>query len=393
MSSGRGSSNRQKRGSRARGGAHDRPDRDARRSGPASQAVADTEDEPLSYDPSFEDFDVPQRVEEFVENVRQLVGDASVELGRVIRLDRSYPLVLTRNGTVRAEHAIALVKGGETRAAIGDWVAVGTPSGHDKAVIESIFERSSQFARWDAGSFGTRQVLAANIETVLAVQPLSKRGPNCDRLVRSAVLAREGGCAFAVILTKCDRVDQKTLHEQVQQVDAALAGNVEVVVTSSKERFGLENVLALVPEGSCALLLGESGAGKSTMVNELLNDSVLDVGEVRERDDQGRHTTVARRMMKIPGAGLLVDAPGLRSLPLLDETRGMALTFPEIDALLGGCRFRDCTHGAEPGCAVTQGVRDGLVDAARLALYRTLAQEMVTNRRSLDLAAPSSITK
>ena len=117
------------------------------------------------------------------------------------------------------------------------------------------------------------------------------------------------------------------------------------------------------------------------------------MGEVRGRDDQGRHTTVARRMVKVPDAGVLVDAPGLRSLPLLDEEAGLARTFPEIDELVGGCRFRDCTHGNEPGCAVQEGVREGTVDPGRLEEYRMLVSEMLNNRRGLDPAAKASLTK
>jgi len=154
-----------------------------------------------------------------------------------------------------------------------------------------------------------------------------------------------------------------------------------------------EVVRGMIPAGGTALLLGESGAGKSTLVNALLGAEVLGVGEVRGRDDQGRHTTVARRMLKVPGAGVLVDAPGLRSLPLLEEERGLARTFPEISQREPSCRFRDCTHGSEPGCAVRAGLEEGAVDAWRLEEYRSLAAEMLKNRRGLDPSAKASITQ
>ena len=165
------------------------------------------------------------------------------------------------------------------------------------------------------------------------------------------------------------------------------------MVVSSRQGTGLDDVRALLPAGHSGLLLGESGAGKSTLVNTLLGAEVLGTTEVRDRDDRGRHTTVARRMFKLPGAGLVVDAPGLRSLHLLDEERGLELAYPEVARLEEGCRFRDCTHGSEPGCMVREGVAAGEVSETRLAQYRALAAEMFENRRSLDYSAKSSITQ
>lgn len=314
-------------------------------------------------------------------------------LGRVVRLDRGYPLVATPAGPVRAEHAISLVKGADRRACVGDWVVVALPQGHDKAVIDCILPRESELSRWDGHARGQRQVLAANVDVVLVAQALSDRPVSGDRLARSAVLAREGGMGVAAVLTKADRAGEEVLARDVQIAREALGEGARVAVACAREGRGLDEVRALVPPGTCALLLGESGAGKSTLVNALLGAEVLGTSAVRVRDDAGRHTTVARRMLRVPGAGLMVDAPGLRSLPLLDEDRGLALAYPEIAALEGGCRFRDCTHGSEPGCAVRAGVEAGEVAPARLAQYRALAAEMRANRRGLDYAAKASLTK
>ncbi len=315
-------------------------------------------------------------------------------LGRVVRLDRGYPLVTTDAGSFRAEHAIALVKGADVRAAVGDWVVLRLPHGHDKALIERILPRLGAITRWDGSGRGERQVLAANVDVLIVAQPLSRRAVPLDRIVRSVVLAREGGADAAVVLTKADRSpDPGRLADDEAQVRAAVGPGVPVVATSCLRGEGVEDVRALIPAGRCALLLGESGVGKSTLVNTLLGAEVLGVGAVRGRDDQGRHTTVARRMLKVPGAGVLVDAPGLRSMPLLDEDRGLALTFPEIAALVPQCRFRDCTHGSEPGCAVRAGVEAGDVPPDRLAEYRLLAAEMLANRRGLDPSAKASITQ
>lgn len=331
----------------------------------------------------------------FVSNAADArIAQGGLTLGRVIRLDRGYPLVSTPEGPFRAEHAISLVKGTDVRAAVGDWAVVRRPQGHDKARIERLLPRAGELSRWDGSSRGERQVLAANVDVLIVAQPLSKRDVPLDRIVRSVVLANEGGVQPAVALTKADRSpDCERLESDLAAVRRAVGPDVPVVVVSSLDGRGVATVRELIPIGATALLLGESGAGKSTLVNVLLGEEVLGVGEVRGRDDQGRHTTVARRMLKVPDAGVLVDAPGLRSLPLLDEERGLARTYPEISSLVPSCRFRDCTHGGEPGCAVREALVQGDIDEVRLSEYRLLAAEMLANRRRLDPSAKSSITQ
>ncbi len=350
-----------------------------------------------AYTPAFSDFPVPAEVTRAFSSwaaSRDDGGEGGFTLGRVVRLDRGYPLVACAQGAFRAEHAVALVKGDDLRAAVGDWVALRLPRAHDKALIECVLPRLGALSRWDGSSRGERQVLAANVDTLLVVQPLSSRPVGVDRIARSLVLACEGGARCAVVLTKADRSsDGESLAADVARVRAAVGPAVEVAAVSCLEGTGLEAARSLVAPGTCALLLGESGAGKSTLVNALLGAEVLGVGAVRARDDQGRHTTVARRMLKVPGAGVLVDAPGLRSLPLLDEERGLALAYPEIARLEPQCRFRDCSHGAEPGCAVRAGVAAGEVEAPRLEQYRALEAEMRANRLRLDPSARSSITR
>jgi ribosome biogenesis GTPase len=346
-------------------------------------------DVPADFAPAFGDFGDRPRLD----GPLAAADGGAAALGRVTRLDRGYPLVVTGQGSFRAEHAVALVKEDRVRAVVGDWVVLGLPRGHDKARIERVLPRRTALSRWDGRSRGERQVLAANVDVLMVAQPLTKRGVSADRAARSVVLACEGGMRPAVVLTKADRVGADELAEACAQMRRAMGPAVEVVAVSSLEGRGVDEVRALVPAGGTALLLGESGAGKSTLVNALLGAEVLGVGAVRDRDEQGRHTTVARRMLKVPGAGVLVDAPGLRSLPLLDEERGLAGAYPEIGELVPGCRFRDCTHDHEPGCAVRAGVAGGSVDEVRLAEYRLLAAEMYANRRRLDPSAPASLTQ
>ena len=150
-------------------------------------------------------------------------------------------------------------------------------------------------------------------------------------------------------------------------------------------RTVLDQVSFRIEDGAFVAFVGSNGAGKSTLLNALLGQDALATATVRERDDMGRHTTVARMMVKLPGAGVICDAPGLRSLPIVGHERGLALAFPEIAELAGECRFRDCTHGEEPGCAVREAEAAGELDGIRLEAYLALAAEM---RRSADTLDP-----
>ena len=314
---------------------------------------------------------------------------ASVELGCVVRLDRGFPLVALEGRSLRAEHAVGFAKGAASRAGIlptvGDWVAVAVPEGHDMGVIEEVLPRRCAFVRWRGGRRGEFQTLAANLDRVIVVAALGEGEVPLDRIARSLVIVRDCGAEPAVVLTKADRKDSaESLDADVGRVRALVGDGCEVVVTSSAEGEGLEPVRALVPAGSVAMILGESGAGKSTLLNALMGRDALATGAVRARDDMGRHTTVARMMVKVPGAGVICDAPGLRSLPLVGHERGLARAFPEIAELAARCRFRDCTHGSEPGCAVRAAQEEGGLVEERLAAYLSLASEMRASARGLD---------
>lgn len=349
--------------------------------------------------PSFSDLraDAAQvaAFEEFASAVGREDGGAADEmrLGFVVRLDRGFPLVATDGGTFRAEHAVGFAKrrgeGERLLPAIGDCVAVRVAPGHDMGVIERVLPRRTVFERWRGKSRGERQVLAANVDTVLIVQPLgsSRDTPALvrDRIARSLVLVRDCGAEPVVVLTKADRCDAAELARTQAEVRRLAGGDVRVLATSSATGEGLDEVRSCVPAGSCAMILGESGAGKSTLLNALLGHEALATGEVRERDDMGRHTTVARVMVSLPDpCGVIADAPGLRSLPLVGHERGLARAFPEIVAAARGCRFNDCTHTHEPGCAVRAAVGDGEVDELRLEAFLSLAVEMRVSAQSLD---------
>ena len=335
-----------------------------------------------------------------------------VEPACVVRLDRSFPALAAASGLCRAEFSFRFGVVREPSAAVGDWVVLRRPERHDMGVIEFVLPRESDIARWRGGSRGRMQTLAANVDEVLVVQALGAVPLSCDRMARSAVIAADCGAHVAVVLTKADRTPPAALAADVTLVREVLGGTVPIAVTCAGSRhdgatdearaqaaaechalWGERGVRALVPIGTVAIVLGESGAGKSTLLNALLGTSVLETQGVRERDDTGRHTTVARRMVSVPGAGIVIDEPGLRSLPIVGHERGLLKVFPEIADAANGCRFRDCTHTHEPGCEVRARFEAGAFSWARLDAYLSLAREMRTSRALLDpdvAAAPSS---
>jgi len=305
---------------------------------------------------------------------------------RVVRVDREFPLVATGSAAIRAEHAVHLVKtrGTGSRAVVGDWVAISQPEGHDLAIIEAILPRKTAFARKDPGEQTDEQVLIANIDVVFVVQAMSGRGINMRRLERELVLAWESGARPVVVLTKDDVAEdtdyQRKLAEEV-------APDVEVIVESAITGVGIEEIRARVGRGVTAALLGGSGVGKSTLVNKLVGEDVQSTAAVRECDDKGRHTTVAREIVLLPGGGLIIDTPGMRGIALWDAEDGIASAFPDIDELSHRCRFRDCKHVDEPGCAVVAAVEAGLMPARRLESYRGLQVELVELARRQDQKA------
>ncbi len=312
--------------------------------------------------------------------------DASdLALGCVVRLDRGFPAVLTSDEVFRAEFAAQLTKSDFSRVAVGDWVAVRTPHGHDMGLIESILPRESDIARWRGGSRGEKQTLAANVDVVIVVQALEKGRLSVNRIARSAVVATDCGADVAVVLAKCDSVSEEEVRAAKESVQEVLGENCPVICSAvdGDNMSGIEDVRSLVPTGRIGIMLGPSGAGKSTLLNALLGREALETGSVRESDGVGRHTTVTRRMVAIPSAGIIVDEPGLRTLQMVGHERGLAKVFPDIADAAASCRFRNCTHTHEPGCEVLARFGSGS-DDRRLGVYLSLAEEMRESATTLD---------
>ncbi len=286
---------------------------------------------------------------------------------------------LSDGSQLRCEHATSLVKEADVRATTGDIVEVDVVDGHDKGIIERVHERNRAFVRKDPTERMEPQVLAANFDTVIVAEPLV--GINVRRLERELVLAHESGAAVAVVLTKADLAENIDELARARNLVEKIAHETPVVVISALDSQNIEKVRSLVPAGSVAVLLGKSGVGKSSLVNLLVGSDVQATGAVREGDGKGRHTTVSREMVDIPGAGSIIDMPGVRGLALWDSSAGIETAFSDIEHFAEQCRFRDCRHMKEPGCAVRAAVKSGEIAQERYESYLRLQGEVRQARK------------
>lgn len=262
--------------------------------------------------------------------------------------------------------------------AVGDFVLVEKMPGEERAVIHHLFERQSKFVRKMAGREVDEQIVAANVDIVMLVMSLNADF-NVRRLERYIVAAWDSGATPVVVLTKADLCDD--VEGFVREVES-VAFSVGIFVVSSISGDGLDALRSLLVNGKTAALLGSSGAGKSTLTNALLSTSHMVVSDIREDDAKGRHTTTHRELVVLPSGACLIDTPGMRELQLWDQSDSLGASFADIEELAANCRFRDCTHKGEPGCAV-----DGFVDSARLASYFKLQRELKYMEQKTDTAA------
>jgi ribosome biogenesis GTPase / thiamine phosphate phosphatase len=271
----------------------------------------------------------------------------------------------------------------------GDWVAAAVRPAEASATIHHLLPRRTSFTRKGAGRGGSPQVVAANIDVAFLVASLN-RDLNARRIERYLALAWESGASPVVVLTKADLCeDREVLKAEIERV----AMGVAVHVVSALTGEGLDGLNEVLGPGQTAALLGSSGVGKSSLVNALAGKPVMATQAIREHDARGRHTTTHRELIVLPGGRLVLDTPGMRELGVWDADAGLATTFADIDALTALCRFRDCAHGAEPGCAVQAALADGRLDTARWGNYAKLQRELAHEARKEDPRARSELRK
>ncbi|MGW2855943.1 ribosome small subunit-dependent GTPase A, partial [Streptomyces sp. NPDC001215] len=292
--------------------------------------------------------------------------------GRVVRVDRGLCDVVTPAGIVRADTEFVVPRDPMKVVCTGDWVAVD-PEGSDPRYVRTYLPRRTAFVRSTSSKRSEGQILAANVDHAIIAVSLAVE-LDLGRVERFLALAWESGAQPVVVLSKADLVpDAVTLSYLVKDVEASAPG-VPVLPVSARLGEGVD-VLAAVVSGGTSVLLGQSGAGKSTLANALLGEDVMTVQATRDMDGKGRHTTTTRNLLVLPGGGVVIDTPGLRGVGLWDAETGVGQVFSEIEELATECRFHDCAHGTEPGCAVRAAVDAGELSERRLDSYRKLLRE------------------
>ena len=312
------------------------------------------------------------------ERVRQLIqpyAQQGLELGRVCFASHEQYRIFLESGEYDAAPTGKL-RWGDSLPAVGDWVAARAV-GRFFALIEEVLPRRTQFSRAAAGTTVHEQVIAANIDLAVIVCGLD-HDFNLRRIERYLVLAQESRAGTMVVLNKRDLCAD--FEDKTNQV-RAIAPDLQVFSLSARE-----NVEALRPftNGKTVALLGSSGAGKSTIANALLKETIRETGEVRERDSRGLHVTTGRMLLPLPEGGALIDNPGMRELQLWASASSLDDVFTDISAIAQDCRFADCTHGSEPDCAVQAALDSGRIDPARWKSYQKLEAELKHQHRQQD---------
>ena len=277
--------------------------------------------------------------------------------------------------------------------AVGDWVGVESTAatagavarGFSRAIIHLRLERRSTVSRAAAGRAVAEQVVAANVDVIFLVTALTE-DLNTRRLERYLTMVWDAGAVPVVLLNKADLCeDPAGASESVR----ARLPMIDVVAVSALHDAGLDALAPYLRPAQTVALLGSSGVGKSTLVNRLLGAETLRIGAVSEADGKGRHTTTARQLVELPGGALLIDTPGMREIQWWGDESAVAGAFDDIGALAAGCRFGNCAHGGEPGCAVRDAVESGRLDADRLESFQRLGREAAFEERKRDKAAAS----
>ena len=298
-------------------------------------------------------------------------------LWRVVTVDGE------RNARLSGRFALDAAPG--EHPVVGDWLAVAKPADSDEVIVHALLPRHGVFTR-RAVSGGGVQFIAANVDVVFLVAALNA-DLNLRRLERYLVAARDSGASPVIVLTKTDLRPEPA--EEIASV-AEIAGGAPIVALSALTGDGLAGLKPWLMPGLTAALLGSSGAGKSTLLNVLAGATLMDTGAIRESDDRGRHTTTHRELFRLPGGALLVDTPGMREFGVLADDEALEVSFADITELFTSCRFGNCAHTTEPGCAVLAALADGALSDERWRAYLKLQRELDFATRKDNPAAEAA---
>lgn len=299
---------------------------------------------------------------------------------RVARADRHVYTLYVQDSEMREDIISARVSGRFRHQAsrlsdfpaVGDWVVIEPHADGEAATIQAVLPRRSRFSRKVPGVVTEEQVVAANVDTVFLVSGLDL-DLEPRRIERYLTVAWDCGADPVIVLNKADLC--RNLPAMLAQVELVAAG-VPILVVSAESGEGIDALADYMVPGRTVALVGSSGVGKSSLINRLLGEARLKTGAVREDDSRGRHTTTHRELILAPNGGLLIDSPGMREIQLWGDEDNLAGAFDDVAALAAACRFRDCQHGQEPGCAVRQALEDGTLSQERWRSYQTLQREL-----------------
>jgi ribosome biogenesis GTPase len=310
-----------------------------------------------------------------IEKSRVEHGLAALAIGRVIAEHKEGYVVRTEAGDLKAEVTGGLrfaARGREDFPAVGDWVAL-TICDAEFAVIHEVLPRSSLLSRQAVGQFGEIQIIATNIDHALLVQAVD-RDYNLNRLERYLTICHAAKVSPIIVLTKTDLIDQRELSEIIAAIERRIA-NVPVAAISNATQAGYEALRKLIAPGKTYCMLGSSGVGKSTLTNNLSGRTMMRTDAISASTNKGRHVTSHRELVVLDGGGILIDNPGMREVGIVDPDQGLETTFDKIHRLAQDCRFADCTHAAEAGCAVLAALNQGELDAAVYESYLKMERE------------------
>jgi ribosome biogenesis GTPase len=312
---------------------------------------------------------------------RKLI-ETGLQPARIITQQKNSFRLMTSTGELEAVISGKWLHDNQTGKypSVGDWVAIKSPENGEIAVIESLLPRHSQFSRLAAGGRGRRsgaineQVLAANIDVVFIVSALdSGRGFNLRRLERYLTVSWNSGASPVLVLNKTDLCkDTVSALNEVEKI----APGVPILAVSALHNRGLELIRQFISKGITAAFIGPSGVGKSSLINSLLGTETIKVNAVRESDSAGHHTTTRRELFLLPNGGAVIDTPGMRELQLWSDEESLDDSFHDIRTLAAQCRFSDCSHSAEPGCAVQEALVNGMLETGRYNNYLKMQKEL-----------------